>query len=394
MYPVLVPLLIALFFFFVTTLIILHNRKYFQGLLPVPDLSTTPLVSILIPARNEEDNIGKLLDSLKRQDYPNMEIFILDDGSEDRTREIAEWHGRGSVHPVCVHTGKKKPDDWLGKNWACHQLSIRANGKVLIFLDADTWMTDSCISSTVGRMQQYNLHFTTVWPHQIMESISERTVLPVVYATIVTYLPTEYSYRAPRWIPFRSLREKTRPMFAGACGQCLAFTSHAYSVIGGHESVKKEIVEDVMLSRKIAGAGLTMRMFHGTDQLWCRMYHSHTEIFSGLRKNFFAGFGNRFLPFIAAWVLHILVYLVPPVLLVLLMAGIADVADRSMYTGLAVAATVLPFLQRLWVCRFLKWPWITALLHLPGILWFQMLAAVVIYDYLVGTRVTWKGRAL
>lgn len=386
----------ALIFLLLTTLIIGHNSKYFKGLTSdnLKRQEPSPLVSVLIPARNEEENLPRLLKSLDDQDYPDMEILILDDGSDDRTRSIAEDFSKRSDRSVFVHSGLNKPDDWLGKNWACNQLADFARGSVLIFLDADTWLDRSCINQIVMKMQHYQLDFATVWPHQIMPALSEKTVISTVYATIVTYLPTYYSYRAPRWIPLESLRERLKPLFASACGQCMVFTKQAYSAIEGHASVKNEVIEDVMLSKMIVRSGMTMRMFHGTDKLWCRMYRSHHDLFQGFRKNFFAGFGYRLLPFISAWILHILVFLLPPILLLLLLTdNLAITLHYEFLAGITVI-TVIPFLQRLWVCYFLKWPSLTAFLYLTGVLWFQILAFTIIYDHMFRSVVTWKGRKL
>ncbi len=391
-------------FFLFTSFVILHNKRHFRKLhsgFHVNDDSghlqkeEYPDISILIPARNEENNISKLLESLENQDYPTMEILVLDDGSTDQTASIAEKASQTSRFPITVIHGEKRPDGWLGKNWACHQLSRNAAGKIWIFLDADTWLSPHGVSSIVYRMHQYQLDFSTVWPHQVMRTLPEKTIISTVYATIATYLPTNYCYKAPWWIPFPSLREKVKPLFASACGQCMVFTKACYETIGGHSTVKGEVVEDVTLARIVVKSGLTMRMFHGTDTIWCRMYRSHKEILQGLRKNFFAGFGNRYLPFFASWIGHIAVYLMPPIIFISEYTGLIGITSETMkYSGIAVILTAIPFLQRLWVGLFLKWPLLTALLHIPGVLWFQMLAFIVVRDHFFHSTVQWKGRNL
>ncbi|MGM0738283.1 MAG: glycosyltransferase family 2 protein, partial [Bacteroidota bacterium] len=295
---------------------------------------------------------------------------------------------------VSVHDGEEKPDDWLGKNWACHQLAKHAKGEILIFLDADTWLSPSAVRNIMESVRAYRLDFATVWPQQVMETTIEKAVISTVYSTIALYLPARYSYRAPRWIPFRKLREKVKPMFASACGQCMIFTKDTYQGTGGHAAVKDQVVEDVMLAKRIVRAGKTMRMFHGTDHLWCRMYKSGTEVFHGFRKNFFAGFGYRFLPFMSAWALHVAAYLLPPAVLVLAVGGLLPFPKSHLLFILSFICVLVPFLQRLWVSKFLKWPVSTAILYLPGVLWFQVLAVVVIRDRVLGTGNVWKGRPL
>jgi chlorobactene glucosyltransferase len=421
----------GLLFFIATSLILVHNHLHFMGLAgmhsdtdskrsngPKPPLDAgapepEPLVSILIPARNEERNLPKLLESLRRQDWPRMEIHVLDDHSEDQTRRIAEAFkkrvdeenkNRSGSSPathhtaigceVFVHSSDEKPSGWLGKNWACHQLSEYANGDIFIFLDADTWLAPDAVSGILAAMEKFHLDFATVWPHQVMKTIAEKAVVSTVYSTVATYLPTKYSFRAPSWIPNRTLREKVKPLFANACGQCMIFTNETYRVTGGHQSVRNQVVEDVMLAKNVVKSGRTMRMFHGTDRLWCRMYSSSAELFQGFRKNFFAGFGYRYLPFLAAWLLHLVAYLLPVLILVAAISTPETVPIANPVLGLSASMVAIAFLQRMWVAFFLKWPLSTAPLYLPGVLWFQVLAFVVLRDHFSNTRPTWKGRSV
>ncbi len=405
----------GVFFLFTTSLILIHNRSHFLGLadmdtrtiMPASEISgkTFPepdRVSILIPARNEESNLPKLLNSLGKQDWPHLDIHILDDQSEDSTREIAEnfrdaMKSRMRDDPssdihVTVHSSLERPEGWLGKNWACHQLAGHARGDIYIFLDADTWLAADAITSVMDGIHRFELDFATVWPHQIMESLLEKTVVSSVYATVATYLPTLYSYRAPIWIPFRNLRQKVKPMFASACGQCMIFKRETYREIGGHEAVRDQVVEDVTLAKMVVRNGKTMRMFHGTDRLWCRMYRNPSEIFNGFRKNFFAGFNYSIPPFVLAWLLHFTVYVLPAIFLIAALTGIPDLYDQLLIATLSGLVVLVALIQRLWVSKFLNWPISAAFLYLPGILWFHMLAFVVIYDRLLKSGPTWKGR--
>lgn len=416
LFGLLVP---GLLFIITTTLILLHNRIHFLGLGDTvleencqPDWlesDSPPLVSILIPARNEEQNLPRLLKTLQEQDWPRLEIHILDDHSEDNTLKIAEEFQKnvntvyGKHEPssynqdsqsmqVIVHKGQKRPDGWLGKNWACHQLSRHANGDLFIFLDADTWLASNTISRIVSAVDLFKLDFATVWPHQIMESIAEKAVISTVYSTIANYLPTLYSYRAPAWIPSARLRQKVKPMFANACGQCMVFTRQTYLDSGGHELVRDQVVEDVIMAKMVVRSGKTMRMFHGTDHLWCRMYRTPSDLFNGFRKNFFAGFGYRYLPFLMAWLLHFVVFVVPVIVLGTALICISCLPDTPVLIGGYTTLLGITVLQRLYISMFLNWPVSTALLYLPGILWFHMLATVVLRDRLSKTKPTWKGR--
>ena len=390
---------LAVAFLIVTLLIIRHNSHHFLDLKSLPDKTkpkkelADPVISILIPARNEEKNILRLLKSIDQQDFSgSIEILVLDDHSDDRTREIVLEFSKSSGYPVRIHEGKDKPDDWLGKNWACHQLSSLAQGNVLVFLDADTWLAPSFLRGMLYRMSSFKLDFLTVWPHQVMNSIIEKSVISTVYATIVMYLPTLYSFKAPPWIPTQFLKMKAKPLFASACGQCMVFTKKCYNEIGGHQGVKMEVVEDMKLAKRVVSSGMTMRMFHGTDRIWCRMYQTNKQVFEGFRKNFLAGFDYNLLPFSFAWILHIVVFILPPVFLISILAGIDLDIDTVSATGTAAILTAIPALQRLWVSGFLKWPQSAGWLYLIGIFWFQFLAIIVVKDKLTQKRSVWKGR--
>ena len=403
-------------FFIATSLILIHNRAHFLGLADIDtasirktlDLTEKPVfeqtrVSILIPARNEENNLPTLLNSLGKQDWPCLDIHILDDHSDDNTMEIAKNFRDVMISQVqqekshadiqvFVHSSLERPEGWLGKNWACHQLAGHARGNIFIFLDADTWLAPDAISLIMDGVHGFELDFATVWPHQVMESLLEKTVVSSVYATVAAYLPTRYSYRAPVWIPFRNLRQKVKPMFASACGQCMIFNKDTYREIGGHKSVKDQVVEDVMLAKMVVRNGSAMRMFHGTDRLWCRMYRNPSEIFNGFRKNFFAGFNYSMPSFFLAWLLHFIVYVLPAFVLIAALAGIPEGNTQPVITALSAVVVLTALIQRLWVAKFLKWPLSAGFLYLLGILWFHMLAFVVIYDLLSKSGATWKGR--
>lgn len=158
--------------FQVFTLINYLRNRYYITAIPKEnqkkdDSSTSRVISVCIPARNEAHNIEKTIDSLLKQTRAPLEILVLDDQSTDGTlalvQEIAQNHDI-----VNVFIGKEKPTQWLGKNWACHQLSHHAKGSVLLFLDADVWLS----THTIDLLERQFQHFDaiTVWPQQILGS--------------------------------------------------------------------------------------------------------------------------------------------------------------------------------------------------------------------------------
>ena len=377
----------SLLFLLFTSVILLRNRIGFT-----PIVSETkrpaeePLISICVPARNEEKNIERVLSSICSQSYPNFELLVLDDFSSDATPEIIARLKKENPGKITSVTPAETPEGWLGKPWACQQLANHATGKYLLFLDADTVLYPGMVQQTVNAFSTHQLHMITVWPEQELESFWEKAVVPLIYYALVTLLPAIYVYRSPRWVP-RFLRKQIAPKFAAACGQCIGFTQSAYKAIGGHRSVKDEVVEDVALSKRAKMLGLTLRMFTGVQSISCRMYRSEQEIFNGLRKNFFAGF-NRSLPvFILMGMIHLVVFVFPFFIL-----------PYSIYIGspallfVSVGSVTLILLHRFILAVWFRWNPLYGFLHPLGVLWFQRLGLYSIIDYITGRKVIWKDR--
>lgn len=270
----------------VMALITLVNMAVFASLGKRRKPLSTPFISVLIPARNEERNIGMCLSTLVEQDYPAFEILVLDDASEDATAQIAQaW--TGGRHSVRVLRGEPLPPDWVGKSFACHQLALAAKGDLLLFVDADTVHARECLSASVSALQSGRADLLTVIPHQQMETFWERVLLPLLHFSTFGFLP------------FLLVRVSKNPRFAMANGQFMLFRREAYEHIGGHRAVRTAIVEDVWLSRLIKKHGFTLSVMDGGEVVGCRMYHSFGEIWNGFSKNLFAGFRYS-LPAIAA----------------------------------------------------------------------------------------------
>jgi len=338
-----------------------------------------PLVSICIPARNEEAVIERCVTSALKQDYPNFEVLVLDDNSTDNTTQILAK--LSSIITNLYHlNGKPKPADWLGKPWACHQLSEHAKGDYLIFIDADTWIEEQTISKSINALQKSDA--ITVWPKQHMETFWEKLIIPMIYYGLYNLLPAKYVEQDPKWLP-KSLRKAMGPKFAAACGQFLAFNKNAYIKIGGHTSVKQQIVEDVELSKTIKQQGLTITMYDGVNTVNCRMYRSHREIFEGLRKNFFVGFGRNTPLFLFMAALQFIAYVAPFLFLF----------SPNKEFQIFAAILIVLFLIKRWVLDFkFGWNLIISLLHPLTIIWFEILGGRCLWDYYTGNKTKWKGR--
>ncbi|MEJ2544295.1 MAG: glycosyltransferase [Calditrichaceae bacterium] len=245
--------------------------------------SKTPKVSLLIPARNEENNIKKCLEHLVKQDYKNFEIIVLDDNSQDGTSKAVQELQR-QFSGIKLIQGQSLPNGWTGKNWACHQLGKAASGKVFIFTDADTIQDPTAVSRTLGWIQKYNLGMLSTFPQQHSKSFAEKLIVPIIDFFIYSMLPLWSTYYI------------NSSVFAAANGQWIAIEKDVYDKIGGHESVKNEIVEDIKLNKLAKQFGIKTLTTAGTNIVYCNMYHSFREIWYGFSKNFYGLTGHS--PFI------------------------------------------------------------------------------------------------
>lgn len=255
-----------------------------------------PRVSVLIPARNEATVIKTTLENLLAQDYPDFEVLLLDDNSDDGTGEIA----RSVNHPqLTVLSGAPLPDGWLGKNWACHQLALEAQGEILIFADADVRWNPGALRALIKELERTHADLLTVWPTQQTESWPERLIVPLMALAIVGYLPIIGTH-------FTRFR-----YFAAACGQCMAWRREAYYLVGGHSTVRDNVLEDVTLARYTKRAGLRLRMADGAGLIMCRMYQDWPSVRDGFAKNILAGYGNSVPALLLSTLFHWALFVLP-----------------------------------------------------------------------------------
>ena len=244
-----------------------------------PGSEDLPLVSILVPARNEESSIAACLDFLVNQTYPNFEIFVYDDFSEDRTAEIINNYV--SKYPQ-VHycQGVAPPAGWTGKNWACDQLSRYANGEYLAFVDADVECHPKALRNAIKMIQHFHCHFLSCFPTQKMQTLGEKCLVPLMHWFLLAFLPL--------YLVFQS----RRVVWVAANGQFLILEKKVYEIIGGHRLVHDQIVEDMELARRVKRHGYRCLTVLGGQTIFCRMYENFSSAFRGFSKNFFAGFNT------------------------------------------------------------------------------------------------------
>lgn len=295
-YPIALVLLI-------TTIVVLYN--FFTA--PVLTVSSGTiddnfLVSVLIPARNEEDNIKICLDSIIDQSYKNIEVIVLDDGSEDNTYSYASETAAGDKR-IRVVKGNPLPGNFTGKNWACHQLSLLAAGSYLLFIDADVMLKPDSIRSAINETETNKLKLLSVFPSQIIHSAGEWLLVPLVNWLLLTFLP------------LKLVHSSRSSSFAAANGQFMLFNATAYQKAGGHKILSNAITEDIEFVRLFKMKGYSVKTYLGGDLVYCRMYKNFSDSLRGFSKNFYPGLRLNPLFFISLNIFIIISFNVPLVLI-------------------------------------------------------------------------------
>lgn len=220
---------------------------------------TNPKVSIILPARNEEEFIGKCLDSLIKQDYENYEIIVIDDSSEDSTGKIISNYAKNNPKIISV-LARPKPDGWMGKNWACMEGYKKATGELLLFTDADTKHAQNVIALAVSHLNSFNLDALSAIPKMRTFDFWTNITLPM----ISTFLHTRFSA-----LNVNNPKKKTGYFF----GSFFILKKSTYQEIGMHEGVRQEIIEDGALGKKVKESGYKMKMVraeHLIEAVWAR----------------------------------------------------------------------------------------------------------------------------
>jgi len=355
----------------------IDNSRVFRKLPPVdPSRKKWPLVSVLIPARNEEKRITPLLESFLRMDYPRFEVLVLDDQSTDGTLALLKRYAKKSPR-LKVLQGKPLPAGWVGKPWACHELSRKAKGEWLFFTDADTWHDPQMLKRSVAAAEKEKADLLSCLTRQETHTWLEYLVIAVMVFSLISFLPAS-----------RVVRPRSRfSKFAGGGGQFLLFRRKAYDAIGGHEAVSNEIVEDLAIGNALVRHGLKLVFRDGTDLTYCRMYSSAKEVWEGFSKNFFPAFKFSLPRALASYGFLLAATVLPFIVLFLAPPG----------TFLFDSALVLCLLQ--WLLRLnqaLRYGGglFSCLLHPLGVFLFILIGFNSMRWYLFLKEGYWKGRVL
>ena len=341
----------------------------------IPD-DRLPFVSVLVPARNEELNIKNILNSLLVQDYPNYEVIVLNDNSEDNTGEIIDSAAKQYPH-LKVFNGKPLIKGWTGKCFACKQLYEASTGEYILFTDADTIHNTNSVRDAITIAINREADMLTLFPKMTMISFAEKLIMPMLWFTILMLLP------------FYFVDKKGFTNFSLGIGPFMLFKRKSYQKIGGHEAVKDALVEDIWLARKIKEHGLKLIVEDGSQLLSVRMYRNFKEIWNGFSKNIFAGFEFSSIRLFIMNTIYFLLFFVPFLLLFIELSLHSDV---NYIVILLIIQTAIIFIARIAISARFSLGIISSLLHPLGAITIPLIALNSRRWITSGEGAKWKGR--
>jgi chlorobactene glucosyltransferase len=339
-----------------------------------------PLVSVILPARNEARNIERCVRSLLETRYPAVEVIVVDDHSSDDTARLARDAGAGDPR-LHVIDNPSLPSGWFGKQWACTTGVATARGELLLFTDADTEHDPDLLPRTVNVLMEDGADLVSVVGRQEMRSFWERLLQPQVFWMLLA-----------RYGGTESVSQARRAEDVIANGQYLLMRRGAYEAVGGHESVRDLVAEDLALAQRFHRAGFRVRLIRADAQLSTHMYASLAELIAGWGKNVYAGgihampggsVGRLLFPIVLPLVP--LLTLLPVLALVLALPGALPLG-WLLWASICVAVNLVYWI--LIYRGFQQSPWYAFLYPLGA----AMVLYIIVRAIGRGRNVGWKGR--
>ncbi len=298
---------------------------------PGPEGAALPPLSMLVAAKDEQENIVRCIEGLLAQDYPELQIIVIDDRSADRTGALIDELAARDARVTAVHV-RELPAGWFGKNHAMHLGVQQARGRWLCFSDADcTYESPRLLRAAMNFALRERVDFLSVLPRLEASSIWETIVQPVAGAIMLF------------WFPPQKVNSTSSPV-AYANGAFMLMPRETYDRLGGHEPVRATLNEDMHLARRTKAAGLRLRVIRGSDLYRVRMYTGFGAIWRGWSRIFYGCFGT--LPRLLASVAMLSIFSVAPYVTLLLspLAGGAGVwlAAAALFTILAQQSILWP----------------------------------------------------
>ncbi len=369
------------------------NLRRYRAPAAVPSARPFP-ISVLIPARNEEANIGEALRCVLASRGVDLEVLVLDDDSDDRTGEIVQALAAGDGRLRLVE-GTGLPPGWNGKQHACWTLANEASQQFLVFLDADVRIEPELLGRMAAFSAAREAALVSGFPRQITITWLEKLLLPLIHFVLLGFLP------------MGAMRRTTAPSAAAGCGQFLLIEREAYFRSGGHNAIRETMHDGLLLPRVLRRAGYKTDIADITELASVRMYDSAAKVWSGLAKNATEGIATvgKIVPLS---LILLLGQALPALVLLWMLFGLAFMVlvggslgmtvelhnPHLILTFLAVlgAAVVSSYLPRLLAVRRFKQPLSSALLHPVGILVLLCVQWYALGRKLFGRPVGWRQR--
>lgn len=258
---------------FIAASLVRANLRVFRLLPAAPGPGIPPRsISVLIPARDEEDAIRASVAAALSSRGVEIEVVVLDDRSEDATAEIVQAMARLDDR-VRLIRGPELPPGWCGKQHACWVLAMEARHPLLVFIDADVRLEPDALARMSMFLLESGADLASGFPRQETVGLLEKLLIPLMHFILLGFLPIE------------RMRQSLDPAFAAGCGQLFITGRTAYDLAGGHSSIRETLHDGLKLPRAYRLAGLRTDVFDATDLASCRMYRTSAAVWNGLAKN-------------------------------------------------------------------------------------------------------------
>jgi hypothetical protein len=344
------------------------------------------LVSVCVPARNEEKNLRACVEGLLAQRGASVEVLVYDDQSTDATPTILADLASRDARVRLVAT-RPLPPGWNGKQHACWRMAQEAKGRWLLFTDADVRFAPGAVrAALIAASRRADLGLVSTFPRQITGTLAEKTIVPMIFFILFSYLP------------FPRMRRTKDPSASAGCGQFLFVRRDAYDASGGHQGFKDSMHDGIRLPRAVRRAGFATDLFHAGDSVSCRMYVGLAQTWRGFAKNAYEGLGSLgLLAFVT--IAHAIGQVLPWLVLAwsalgALGAGSLGLVERtptSRELTLAGVAAGLALVQRLVLASSLSTSVLGALLHPLGVVLMTTIQWHSFILHATGRR-SWRGR--
>ncbi|WP_171832122.1 glycosyltransferase family 2 protein [Oceanispirochaeta sp. M1] len=355
-------------------LLTIVNVLYMMIRTKKPSLKNTPKITVMVPARNEENNIRACVESLLSQDYPDFEVMVIDDNSTDNTAAILKELSKRDDR-LTVYTGSKLPEGWYGKPWALQQLSHYATGEYYLFTDADTVHKTNSLSFIVTNMLHHKADLISALPNEIIKTFGELINVPALYVMTTVIMP----------LPAIDLMKWKEASYC--LGQYFCIKADVYKDIDGFEHVRHLITEDVAFGKEVKRRGYKTLFLDGQKYVDCHMYSSYIESFKGFGKNIYSSVG-----------FNLIIFSLTAILIFMTVNFPFGVFIASLIKGTLSPLLVLPtaIFTLAWtiVTIFHKLPWYNPVLY--PLQYTNLLIMAIFYTikFRLTPGISWKGRVV